>query len=175
MQGWLYSGGQVGLPNFKLQFLLTDYVYILDMSPADTARFSAAFTSLDSLILRFIQEIPSIQSMGEHGARPMLVVHTLVHIATIQLHSPFIVQNSISHARFISSAQSVVQIINAFDLEHATFLDPIISVSPEDLLPDLRSRLTLSTTDVMGDYMSRIYNRDFASARKSWLLPRYAG
>jgi len=102
--------------------------YHQDMSPQENGQFYAAFTSLDNLLIKFTDELPSIQSLGAQGGltRTLMIIHTLVHVAAIQLHNPFIVEYPASQARFVASASSIVQLINDSDIGQFPSINPII-------------------------------------------------
>ncbi|KAF7364733.1 Fungal-trans domain-containing protein [Mycena venus] len=65
-------------------------------------QFYASFNSIDTLIERFKRSLPTVHS------REMLVIHSLAHVATIQLHNPFAADNNNSRVRALDSARAIV-------------------------------------------------------------------
>lgn len=98
--------------------------YKPNMTTAEFTQFLSAFDSLAVVLDRFIQGLPAVEAWGD---RMLLVVHTLAHVACIQLYNPFISQNSDYYARFVSSAKTVVAVLRDADLSQVTSVDAILA------------------------------------------------
>ncbi|KAJ7878827.1 hypothetical protein B0H14DRAFT_2269993, partial [Mycena olivaceomarginata] len=72
----------------------------------EASRFSISFydsfKSLDTLIERFKHRLPEV------NCREMLVIHSLAHVAAIQLHNLFVLTSPPSRARALYSARAIV-------------------------------------------------------------------
>ncbi|KAJ7852633.1 hypothetical protein B0H14DRAFT_3866027 [Mycena olivaceomarginata] len=79
------------------------------------------FTALDRKIDAFTPTLPSIQSQR------MLVVHTLAHCATIQLHDPLVNTCVGSRTSTLIAARAVVDIIVQTDIPRLGLIDPVIA------------------------------------------------
>ncbi|KAJ7888600.1 hypothetical protein B0H14DRAFT_2562181 [Mycena olivaceomarginata] len=83
-------------------------------------QFYLSFNSIDDLIEGFKLRIPTVQS------RKMLVIHSLVHVATIQLHNPFIADNDASRFRVLGSARAIVTDLVQAPVNEFVYIDPIM-------------------------------------------------
>ncbi|KAF7326669.1 Fungal-trans domain-containing protein [Mycena venus] len=86
-------------------------------------QFYASFTSADTLIERFKLSLPTVHS---HSSREMIVTHSLAHVATIQLHNPFVMDTDASRSRVITSARTIVANIAQVPLNKFGYIDPIM-------------------------------------------------
>ncbi|KAJ7185904.1 Zn(2)-Cys(6) binuclear cluster domain-containing protein [Mycena filopes] len=91
---------------------------------APSTRLSTEFSTLDGVIEAFKGTLPSLDS----GSRArLLVVHTLAHVATIQLHNPFsFTSSSLSRTRSTSAALAVVGLVREINLHELGFVDAIM-------------------------------------------------
>ncbi|TRM70375.1 hypothetical protein BD626DRAFT_477243 [Schizophyllum amplum] len=98
--------------------------------------FWTRFQNLNALADRILHALPPLQPahiyrVGDTPRRLTLLMHTLVHVAIIQLHMPFLVSIDDNHAtrgRCIDAARSVVRatqsVPNVHDFE---YIDPIVA------------------------------------------------
>ncbi|KAJ7264444.1 hypothetical protein B0H12DRAFT_1101779 [Mycena haematopus] len=86
-------------------------------------QFFASFKSTDSLIETFKLNLPTVHS---RSTREMIVIHSLAHVATIQLHNPFIVDTDASRSRVVSSARTIVANLAQVPLDKFVHIDPIM-------------------------------------------------
>lgn len=96
-------------------------------------QFYLSFNSIDDLIEGFKLRIPTVQS------RKMLVIHSLVHVATIQLHNPFIAENDASRFRVLGSARAIVTDLVQAPVNEFVYIDPIMGVRPSATCHRLRT------------------------------------
>ncbi|KAJ7105905.1 hypothetical protein C8R44DRAFT_806264 [Mycena epipterygia] len=78
-------------------------------------------SALDRKIDAFITALPAIQS------KSMLVVHTLAHVATIQLHKPLAKDHSFARRKALAAARSVVDILKNTDVPKVGLIDPVLA------------------------------------------------
>ncbi|KAJ7082763.1 hypothetical protein C8R44DRAFT_894678 [Mycena epipterygia] len=78
-------------------------------------------TALDRKIHAFITALPAIQS------KSMLVVHTLAHVATIQLYKPLAKDHSFARRKALAAARSVVDILKNTDVPKIGLIDPVLA------------------------------------------------
>ncbi|KAJ6534356.1 hypothetical protein B0H19DRAFT_1272078 [Mycena capillaripes] len=93
------------------------------MSNEQSSQFYRSFNSIDTLIEGFKTTLPAIHS---HPTRQMLIIHSLVHVATIQLHTPFVVNVEPSGLRVLDSARAVVTALAELPMNEFLFIDPIM-------------------------------------------------
>ncbi|KAJ7280344.1 hypothetical protein C8J57DRAFT_1058205, partial [Mycena rebaudengoi] len=84
---------------------------------------SAEFRCFEGVIESFKRAIPSAQG---NASRTALVIHTLVHVSTIQLHNPFVLTHAASQACAISAARSIVTLLRHTDVHEFGFVDAIM-------------------------------------------------
>ncbi|KAJ6585332.1 hypothetical protein B0H19DRAFT_926757 [Mycena capillaripes] len=89
-------------------------------------QFYVSFNAIDTLIERFKLSLPTVQS---HSTREMLVIHSLVHVATIQQHNPFVVDNDASRLRVLGSARAILASLAQVPLNEFVYIDSIMGVS----------------------------------------------
>ncbi|KAJ7936982.1 Zn(2)-Cys(6) binuclear cluster domain-containing protein [Mycena leptocephala] len=94
-----------------------------DMTNEQLTQFYLSFNTIDALIERFKISLPAVHL---HPTRSMLVIHTLVHVATIQLHNPFISNIDASHLRALDAARAVVATLAQVPVHEFVFIDPIM-------------------------------------------------
>ncbi|KAK7024742.1 fungal-trans domain-containing protein [Favolaschia claudopus] len=86
----------------------------------------------DSLLEKFkstsLHAILTNNSVEGPRAREILVIHTLTHVATMQLHNPFIMEYHRSRLRVLDSARAVVGFLERLNLDRDEFsvVDPIM-------------------------------------------------
>ncbi|KAF8184095.1 hypothetical protein K438DRAFT_1124317 [Mycena galopus ATCC 62051] len=86
-------------------------------------QFYVSFNSTDTLIEGFKLHIPTVQL---HPSREMVIIHSLAHVATIQLHNPFIVDNDASRLRVLDSARAIVAALIQAPVNEFVYVDPIM-------------------------------------------------
>ncbi|KAJ7921427.1 hypothetical protein B0H13DRAFT_154919 [Mycena leptocephala] len=86
------------------------------ISPKD-----AEFSFLDRKIDRLAATLPPIQS------KHMLLVHTICHGATIQLHSPLETVRMESHTKQLVAARAMVDILLKTDVPNMGLIDPVLA------------------------------------------------
>jgi hypothetical protein len=94
-------------------------------------QFYLSFNSIDTLIEGFKLSIPAPAAghLPQDAMREMLVVHALVHVATIQLHNPFVVDiDASSRLRVLASARAIVAHLAQVPVGEFGFVDPIMGV-----------------------------------------------
>ena len=92
--------------------------------------------AIDNLIEGFKLILPTVQS---HSKRQMLVIHSLVNVATIQLHNPFVADVEASRIRELAAAQAVVADLGQVPVNDFVYVDPIMGVRPSAFAPMHRS------------------------------------
>ncbi|KAJ7456095.1 Zn(2)-Cys(6) binuclear cluster domain-containing protein [Mycena latifolia] len=90
-------------------------------SGAPPSDFDAEFRALDSRIDVFKPMLPPIRCKG------MLVVHTLGHGATIQLHRPLAPERIASRAKVLVAARAIVDILSTIDVPKIGLIDPVLA------------------------------------------------
>lgn len=98
------------------------------MNAQDASHFSTAFSSLDSLIETVQQAVPPLDVDYLPTGR-LLLIHTLIHGASIQLHNRFFLKDDISRAKCLAAARSVVQVLDVGNIQKYHSIDPVIGVS----------------------------------------------
>ncbi|KAJ7918524.1 hypothetical protein B0H13DRAFT_2269065 [Mycena leptocephala] len=86
--------------------------------------FSSEFSTLDGVIEALKQMLPPVQPNGTESL--LLVIHTLAHVATIQLHNPFCLNSGGSRARAGSAAMAVVGLLRQANLRNLGYIDAIV-------------------------------------------------
>ncbi|KAJ7028123.1 Zn(2)-Cys(6) binuclear cluster domain-containing protein [Mycena alexandri] len=87
-------------------------------------QFYVSFNAMDNLIEAFKGSIPSVHL---HSPREMLVIHSLAHVATIQLHNPFVVDVvGTSRLRVLDAAHAVVATLTQVPVNEFGYIDPIM-------------------------------------------------
>ncbi|KAJ6585286.1 hypothetical protein B0H19DRAFT_417850 [Mycena capillaripes] len=86
-------------------------------------QFYVSFNSLDTLIERFKLSLPTVQLPT---SREMLVIHSLVHVSTIQLHNPFVVDNNASRQRVLDSARAIIAYLGQVPVNEFGYIDPVM-------------------------------------------------
>ncbi|KAF7354227.1 Fungal-trans domain-containing protein [Mycena venus] len=97
--------------------------YRQDFNNSELHRFYVSFNSLDTLIEGFKQNVPPAQL---HPTKEMLIIQSLVHVATIQLHNPFVADRDASRLRVLDAARAVVGCLEVMPLNEFLFVDPIL-------------------------------------------------
>ncbi|KAJ7463324.1 hypothetical protein FB451DRAFT_1139690 [Mycena latifolia] len=85
------------------------------------SRNDPEFVGLDRKIDTFIAALPAIQS------KAMLVVHTLVHGAMIQLYNPLVEDHASARAKSLSAARAVAEILVKTDVPNVGLIDPVLA------------------------------------------------
>lgn len=111
------------------------------MNSHDNSSFCDAFSALDVLIETVQETIPLVQ---EFLSPRLILIKTLLHVASIRLHNPLILVNEISRAKSLAAAQSVVRILDSGSIQQFRFVDPLMGVSDVYLTSvSVCARLTL--------------------------------
>ncbi|KAJ7078645.1 hypothetical protein C8R44DRAFT_895870 [Mycena epipterygia] len=97
--------------------------YRPNMTNQQLNQFYVSFNSIDTLIEQFKVVIPTVHS---HPTREMLVIRSLVHVATIQLHNPFVVDIESSRLRELAAAHAVVADLGQVPVNDFVYIDPIM-------------------------------------------------
>lgn len=102
------------------------------MPAHETATFSQQFIILDNVIERFKESLPPLEqirfNMG-YAIRQMVIIHTLTHAATIQLHNVFAPVSTTSRQKCLVAANDIVTITNNVTHRDYTHINPVASVS----------------------------------------------
>lgn len=106
--------------------LVAHKYFAAGISPKD-----AEFSFLDRKIDRLAATLPPIQS------KHMLLVHTICHGATIQLHSPLETVRMESHTKQLVAARAMVDILLKTDVPNMGLIDPVLAVCLSMLAPPL--------------------------------------
>ncbi|KAG7451497.1 uncharacterized protein BT62DRAFT_916489 [Guyanagaster necrorhizus] len=102
---------------------------LASMQQQEAARFFATFSTLERVIQRFLEELPSPMTMAAQSSPgATIVIHTLAQMSMIQLHAPFLARNPSSHGRTVEGFRAIVKIIQSVDISRSLFLDPIVGV-----------------------------------------------
>jgi hypothetical protein len=118
-------------------------------------QFYHSFNSIDTLIEGFKLCIPMVQP---HSTREMLVVHSLVHVATIQLHNPFVVEIDTSRLRVLGSARAIVANLVQAAVNEFVYIDPIMGVRRPMCTQFLILTAMNSITDFVDGHLPSIHN-----------------
>ncbi|KAJ7022556.1 hypothetical protein C8F04DRAFT_1137677 [Mycena alexandri] len=90
---------------------------------APTAMLSAEFSMLDGVIEAFKTTLTPFEF---DGPQSRLLIHTLVHVATIQLHNPFFFTSDISCTRSRAAAMAVVTLVRQTNLRDLGYVNAIM-------------------------------------------------
>ncbi|KAJ7434675.1 hypothetical protein FB451DRAFT_1571872 [Mycena latifolia] len=85
------------------------------------SRNDPEFAGLDRKIDAFNAALPAIQS------KVMLVVHTLAHVATIQLYNLLIKDHASARAKSLSAARAIAEILVKTDIPKVGLIDPVLA------------------------------------------------
>jgi hypothetical protein len=103
-----------------------------DMTYEETNIFRTTFSSLDKLIdktRRLLITPDHIANPTTAMIRTLVVAHSLVHAATMQLYNPFAQENDHAKNKSLSAARAVLQIIGSLNIRDFTYINPIMGVS----------------------------------------------
>ncbi|KAJ6557810.1 hypothetical protein B0H19DRAFT_1148644 [Mycena capillaripes] len=84
----------------------------------------AEFSRLDAVVEAFKRTLPSLEPDSTHSL--LLVIHTLAHVATIQLHNPFTLKSGSSRMRAGSAAMAVAALVRQTNLRAFEYIDAIV-------------------------------------------------
>ncbi|KAK1232847.1 hypothetical protein PQX77_004013 [Marasmius sp. AFHP31] len=103
--------------------------YEPNLNAREAAKFQVTFGNLNTLIHRFVSELPALSGVSSKATlRRLLVIHTLARVAAIQLHYIFAAQNANSHAIIVSNAETIVTLLRETNMSDFPFVDPIMGV-----------------------------------------------
>jgi hypothetical protein len=105
---------------------LFDSTLMLLLDMENRHQFYVSFNSIDLVIERFKLSLPTVQL---NATREMVVIHCLVHVATIQLHNPFVADTHASRLRMLDAARAIVAYLAQVPLSEFVYIDPIMGVS----------------------------------------------
>lgn len=71
----------------------------------------------------FAAALPAVQS------KALLVIHTLVHGATIRLNEPLANDHAFARTKALSGARAIVDILVKTDIPKVGVIDPVLAVS----------------------------------------------
>lgn len=125
------------------------------MNTEELNQFYHSFKSIDTLIEGFKLCIPMVQP---HSTREMLVVHSLVHVAKIQLHNPFVVEIDPSRLRVLGSARAIVANLVQAAVNEFVYIDPIMGVRRPMCTQFLILTAINSITDFVDGHLPSIHN-----------------
>ncbi|KAJ7479191.1 hypothetical protein FB451DRAFT_1451087 [Mycena latifolia] len=94
---------------------------LFETATSGISRTDPEFAGLDRKIDAFNAALPAIQS------KVMLVVHTLAHVATIQLYNPLIKDHASARAKSLSAARAVAEILVKTDIPKVGLIDPVLA------------------------------------------------
>ncbi|KAJ7839986.1 Zn(2)-Cys(6) binuclear cluster domain-containing protein [Mycena olivaceomarginata] len=97
--------------------------YRSDMTTEQLTQFYGSFNSIDTLIEDFKIRLSTV---GSYSPREMFVIHSLVHVARIQLHNPFVVEMDVSRLRVLDSARLIVVSLAQVQVNEFVYIDPIM-------------------------------------------------
>ncbi|KAJ7838828.1 Zn(2)-Cys(6) binuclear cluster domain-containing protein [Mycena leptocephala] len=94
-------------------------------------QFYLSFNSLDVLLEGFKPRIPTVPVSVHHdqnlnSMRDLLVIHSLAHVATIQLHNPFVGDVDASRVRALDAARAVVARLAQMPVREFGYINPIM-------------------------------------------------
>lgn len=97
-------------------------------SPQNSDQFWSDYHNLDTAISRLTLSLPPIRASvdDERVNVSMFVIHSLLHGATIQLHSPFVPKDTTSRQKSIGAGTQATSMIQELDDVDYSFLDPIM-------------------------------------------------
>ncbi|KAJ6557811.1 hypothetical protein B0H19DRAFT_1376394 [Mycena capillaripes] len=84
----------------------------------------AEFSTLDAVIESFRRTLPPLEQDNTNSL--LLVIHTLAHVATIQLHNPFTLKSGVLRMRAGSAAKAVVGLVRQTNLRAFEYIDAIV-------------------------------------------------
>ncbi|KAI0078724.1 hypothetical protein K474DRAFT_1593666, partial [Panus rudis PR-1116 ss-1] len=102
--------------------------------------FQSAFLSVDNRIEHFKQNLPPLPTSDSAGSdtrtlptaaelsvhRCLLIIHTLSHSATIQLHTPLQQDHDPMNSRALASAIAAANLLQGVDVRGFGFVDPVL-------------------------------------------------
>ena len=97
----------------------------------DTPSYQSVMNTLDASIERFKQGLPAIErstQLSSDSAHTLLLIHSLTHSATIQLHWPFTSRSTTSINRCLAAANTIVRVMQVLDVKRMEFINPILGV-----------------------------------------------
>jgi hypothetical protein len=111
---------------FRSSFRLLHLMLMPHADMSNKQQFYVSFNSIDSLNERFKLSLPTVQM---YSTKEMLVIHCLVHVATIQLHNLFVADTHASRMRVLDSARAIVAYLAQVPLNEFVYINPIMGVS----------------------------------------------
>ncbi|KAF8204470.1 hypothetical protein K438DRAFT_562534 [Mycena galopus ATCC 62051] len=100
-----------------------------EMSVQDSHEFFSKFSILDERIDNFRRAVTTF-SAESLDARALVVVYSIAHTATIQLHAPF-KNNEVSHRKTVDAATAVlIAAADTANLVDCVFINPIVVCGP---------------------------------------------
>ncbi|KAJ6487611.1 hypothetical protein C8R45DRAFT_993761 [Mycena sanguinolenta] len=82
------------------------------------------FGNLEKVIETLGQLLPPLEKNGSHSL--LLIVHSLVQVAIIQVHNPFVFKHEVSRSRALSAGMAVVEFVRQTNLGDFEYIDAIV-------------------------------------------------
>ena len=95
------------------------------MTTEQSNKFHVSFNSLDALIENFKAGLPTI---CPGSPRELFTIHSLVHVASIQLHNPFVAELDASRLRVLDSARGIIVKLGKVPITEFVYMNPIMGV-----------------------------------------------
>ncbi|KAI0091628.1 hypothetical protein BDY19DRAFT_904256 [Irpex rosettiformis] len=114
--------------------------YIASYLDKNTPSYQAVISTFDASIERFKQSLPAIErstQLSPDRAHTLLLIHTLTHSATIQLHWPLTSHSTASINRCLAAANTIVRVVQVLDVKRMEFANPVLGVRTIFLLSNL--------------------------------------
>ncbi|KAF7360101.1 Zn(2)-C6 fungal-type domain-containing protein [Mycena venus] len=87
--------------------------------------FTTEIGKLDGVIETLKQMLPPLEP--DSGSQSLLlVIHSLVQVATIQLHNPFCLRHDLSRSRTVTAAMAIVELVGQTNLDDLGYIDAIV-------------------------------------------------
>ncbi|KAF7351456.1 Zn(2)-C6 fungal-type domain-containing protein [Mycena sanguinolenta] len=82
------------------------------------------FSNLEKVIVALGRLLPPLEQNGSHSLP--LVIHSLVQVAIIQVHNPFVFKHAVSRSRSLTAAMAVVKFVRQTNLSGLEYIDAIV-------------------------------------------------
>ena len=107
------------------------FVFVL-CDIAASAESHAQMQALDTRIEQFVSALPRLESVDParvERSRDLLVIYTLCHCATAQLHAPLDQPLDVTTSRALTAANAAADVLRVINVARLSFVDPIMGVS----------------------------------------------
>ncbi|KAJ7195894.1 hypothetical protein GGX14DRAFT_526950 [Mycena pura] len=131
----------------------------IDPRPGTDSPHPGEFWALDHRLETFRESLLPVCGAGSvHAAQLRLIIHTFVHAAILQLHSPHNAASLVSHAKCLSAASGVAACLGRARLAGWAHVDPVLgpllAVFVESLIVQLP--LSMGTPDILSTILSAL-------------------